>query len=148
METDPRLIQAFFHLWESPHPHKHLHEHDPDQKLVDGLDLMISQAPEEAWPIILELVDQAPDGHGLEMVAVSLIESLLVDHGVRFIERVEEQIRRSPRFRQAMLSCWYMSLPDWEIQERLRRLLHPPDPPIDPPKTKRAGKEWRREIPR
>jgi hypothetical protein len=49
----------------------------------------ISNVPEVAWQLILELIEQAPGDEALGWIAAGPLEDLLCDWGPAFIERVE-----------------------------------------------------------
>ena len=61
--------------------------------------------PERAWPVILQLVDQAVDAD-LEFIGAGPIENLVEYHGVAFIDRIESTAARSERFRGALATIW------------------------------------------
>lgn len=84
---------------------------------------MISYDPpnlDRAWPIILALIEHAPDDEALAFVATGPLEDLIHRHGQRIGDQIVEQARRDPRFRQALGDVW-----GWEgVPEPLRgRLL-------------------------
>jgi hypothetical protein len=61
---------------------------------------------EEAWPLILALVERAPDDEALAFVAAGPLEDLVRRHGVAFADRLIGHTRRDPRFRQALAGIW------------------------------------------
>jgi hypothetical protein len=67
---------------------------------------LIRSDPERVWPILLELVARAPDDEGLAFVAAGPLEELIQMHLSAFLDRLVEQTRRNPRFREAMQGVW------------------------------------------
>ena len=125
------LITGYFRDWErmlSPSRAERMAE--PDDRLSDWLIAALfrdGDAPEEVWPIIVALVDRAPNDEALGFVAAGPLEDLIRRHGQQFEDRLVERARRDRRFRQALRGVW-----GWEkVPERLRRriqeLLRSPD---------------------
>lgn len=80
---------------------------------------MRSDGPEEAWPVILALVERAPNHAALGFVAAGELEDLVRLHGERFGERLVERARSDNRFREALRGVW-----GWDdVSEPLRRRL-------------------------
>jgi hypothetical protein len=96
-------------------------EHDLDSPAA-RLDAMLSSpaSAENAWPIVLALVQDAPDEEAPAYVAAGPLEDLIRQRGAQFGDRVVEQARQDERFREALLGVWGIE----EISEPLRgRLL-------------------------
>jgi hypothetical protein len=68
---------------------------------------LVFNSPEEAWPIILELIRRAPSDQILADVAAGPLEDLIRNHADAFIDRVELEARRAPRFRRCLTGVWY-----------------------------------------
>lgn len=60
--------------------------------------------PETAWPIILELVRQAPSDDALDQIAMTRgpLEALIAAHGSRMMNQIEAEARRDARFKQCL----------------------------------------------
>ena len=58
------------------------------------------------WTITLELVAAASDDQSLANVAAGPLEDLLKREPQRFIDRVELQTRRDPKFRRCLTGVW------------------------------------------
>ena len=61
--------------------------------------------PERAWPVILQLVEQAVDAD-LEFIGAGPIEHLVEYHGTAFIDRIESTAASNERFREALATIW------------------------------------------
>lgn len=64
---------------------------------VELEDLILADPP-RAWPLLLKLVDAVPDDL-LCFVGAGPMESFVYHHGDAFIDRIEAQAARDPRFR-------------------------------------------------
>ena len=62
--------------------------------------------PEAAWEAIQLVIEARPNDEVILMTGVGPLESLLGQDGESFIERVEDQARHSPVFRQMMRHVW------------------------------------------
>ena len=71
----------------------------------DELTWTVIDAPERAWPVIIELVKQGTDDQ-LGAVGAGPIESLVENHAAAFIDRIEAQAIGDPRFQEALASIW------------------------------------------
>jgi len=85
----------------------------------DDVTDLVSMDPEQAWPIILELIKQAPTDYVLANVAAGPLEDLICWHREQFIDRIEIQARRDPKFRQCLAGVWCQGATSLEIQERI-----------------------------
>ena len=66
----------------------------------------VQNSPEEGWPLILALVDSAPNDPILANVAAGPLEDLIVQHGEQFIERIEVMARQNAKFRKSLTGAW------------------------------------------
>jgi hypothetical protein len=82
-----------------------------DGRLFDWLtEMMISgppDGPDQAWPIILQLVARAPDDHVLGLIGAGAVEALVDHHGQRFLDRLVEEATNDPRFRRVLGEVWF-----------------------------------------
>lgn len=58
--------------------------------------------PDEAWGLIVDLVERAPSGEALSWVAAGPLEDLLSRHGSELIGRVEQRASSDSRFRKCL----------------------------------------------
>jgi len=108
-----RLARAWFDEWEPDEPQWGW--------ASDWLFERVWDAPQEAWPLIVALVEYAPSTDLLACVAAGPLEDLLCLHGPQFIEQVEAQARRSKRFRRCLVGVWGWSRMDPAVYARLLR---------------------------
>lgn len=82
-----------------------------DGRLFDWLTETLNDGspdgPEQVWPIVLELVDRAPDGQTLTFIGAHVLEDLVNNAGARFVDRLRDRAARDPRFRRALCDVWY-----------------------------------------
>ncbi len=78
--------------------------------------------PEEAWLIILAIKEQAISEDAIALLAAGPMEDLLAHHGNAFIERVEAEARRNPRFNNLLGGVWRSSISEdvWRRVEAAR----------------------------
>jgi hypothetical protein len=71
---------------------------------------------EKSWPLVLALINAAPDDVSLAYVGSGPLEDLLADHGEIAIDRVMDAAAHQPRFRQALAGVYRVRLSDavWE----------------------------------
>lgn len=67
---------------------------------------LINFEPDAGWPVLLRLIARAPDEEHLGYVAAGPLEDLIQGHGLAFVDRIAEQARRDPRFREALIGVW------------------------------------------
>jgi hypothetical protein len=78
------------------------------------------ERPEQAWPIILELIRLSPGEDITAIIAAGPLENLLCTHGPDFIERVETQASTDRRFRHCLAGVWGSNRMPPEIYARMR----------------------------
>ena len=81
---------------------------------------MIKTEPAEAWPVILDLVEKAPNDKVLGVVAAGEIEDFIMAYAPDFIDRIEAEASRNPRFKEALAGVWIMRLPP-NLFDRIER---------------------------
>jgi len=79
---------------------------DPRLSAWEKVDDLLRRDPEAGWTLTLELIVAAPDDKVLASVAAGPLEDLLKRDPDRFIERVELQARRDPKFRRCLTGVW------------------------------------------
>jgi hypothetical protein len=79
---------------------------DPRLSASEKVDDLLRRDPEAGWTLTLELIVAAPDDKVLANVAAGPLEDLLKRDPDRFIERVELQARRDPKFRRCLTGVW------------------------------------------
>jgi hypothetical protein len=80
----------------------------------------VQDTPEVAWGAILKILEQELTWEQLALLAAGPLEDLLSDHGNQFIERVEREAERNPRFNYLLGGVWQAQMPQ-ELWERVRK---------------------------
>jgi hypothetical protein len=75
--------------------------------------------PEAGWPLLIALIEHAPDDEALAFVAAGPLEDLIRHHGPRFGERLVDRARQDERFREAIRLVWGLD----DLPEPLRGSL-------------------------
>jgi hypothetical protein len=65
----------------------------------NGLSALCRNDPDEAWRLIVQLVDGSPSDAELGTIGLNPLTELLIAHGARVIDRIETEAARSRRFR-------------------------------------------------
>jgi hypothetical protein len=89
---------------------------DGDSTMYD----VVHDAPEVAWSAILEILQRELTEDQLAVLAAGPLEDLLAVHGPAFIERVEREANRNPRFNQLLGGVWQNEMKS-EIWERIQK---------------------------
>jgi hypothetical protein len=79
---------------------------DPRFAAWESVDDLVRRDPESGWSLVLELIAAAADDQILANVAAGPLEDLLSGDPDGFIERVELEARRDPRFRRCLTGVW------------------------------------------
>jgi len=99
-----------------------LDESNPDYLAAyEFMQELTGPVAEDCWRGILAVVKRRPSERVLGMLAASLVEDLLEGSGESFIERIEEQSRIDPVFRQMLHGVWQSGTPNvWARVESAR----------------------------
>ena len=62
--------------------------------------------PEDFWAFILTVLEKSPGEYVLSLLAAGPLEELISNAGEQFIERIENQARRSAAFRHLLGGVW------------------------------------------
>lgn len=77
--------------------------------------------PELTWELILLIFEKTSDPAILGMVAAGPLEDLVDEHGPLFIDRIEEQAKSNPVFKEALHGVWRSSTREiWARVEAVR----------------------------
>lgn len=82
-----------------------------------------ARAPEEAWDVVVALVDRAPDEDILADVIAGPLDDLVRKHGIQFEARLVDRTRRDRTFRVAMSSFAVLDDVPAALASRLRPLV-------------------------
>ena len=89
----------------------------------DRVTELTTHDPESVWPIILDLIQAAPNDQVLANIGAGPLEDLLCWHGAAFIERVEQAASRNSRFRKSLAATWGWNRMPEEIRERVTKAI-------------------------
>ena len=94
-----------------------------DGQLFDWLVMMLNygppDGPERAWPIVLDLIERAPDENSLTFTGAGAVEDLVNKSGPQFVDRIVDRAAVDPRFRRALCHIWYHPT----VPEALKELI-------------------------
>ena len=79
---------------------------DPRFSAWAEVDDLVRRDPENGWSVILELIVAAPDDRILANVAAGPLEDLLRREPERFVDRVELEAGRDPKFCRCLTGVW------------------------------------------
>jgi hypothetical protein len=79
-------------------------------------------SPEEAWPIVLELIRAAPDDAAICYVAAGPLEDLLCEHGESFLARLAAVAENDRRTREALRAVWGQNRMKPSVWSEVQRL--------------------------
>src|SRR5690348_6338642 len=75
---------------------------DGDSTMYD----VVHEEPEVAWPAILQILEQELTEDQMAVLAAGPLEELLSVHCPQFIDRVEGEAARNPRFNHLLGGVW------------------------------------------
>ena len=84
---------------------------------------------EAAWGILLVLIDRAPDAGAMGFVAAGPLEDMVRSHNDVLGDRILDEARNSPAFRQALTGIWGWEWLPEPFGSRLRSLAGAGDAP-------------------
>jgi hypothetical protein len=93
-----------------------------DNWLRESLVSLGRPAPEACWPVLVALIERAPDDLALSIIAAGPLADLLTRHGEQFAERLETHTRRARRFRDVMQLIHHWEGVPGPLRERLEAL--------------------------
>lgn len=79
-----------------------------------------TEEPEVAWRALLEIVKRDLTDDEKALLAAGPLEGLIAWHGEDFIDRVEDEAKRNPKFNHLLGGVWRQDMP-LEIWERIER---------------------------
>ena len=79
---------------------------------------IIQKAPELGFVFILSVLATTADEEILGSLSAGPLENLLAFHGASVIDKIEDEARRSPRFRALLRGVWQNKTPD-EVWKRV-----------------------------
>ncbi|MFT3690064.1 DUF6869 domain-containing protein [Paenirhodobacter sp.] len=110
-------VEALADVWLSEH---RADEGDPEEMAWSDLCVFELDAhPEELFTFVLRALRKAENPWQVGLLAAGPLEDLLTTQGPAFIDRIEDQARRSARVRYALTGVWTQDLPDPEVKTRI-----------------------------
>lgn len=73
---------------------------------------LVREDPDQAWQLILKILQQDSSNEILEVLSAGPLEDLLAKHGERVIEKVESEARSNPSFATLLGGVWKNSMTD------------------------------------
>lgn len=93
---------------------------DPEEPAWSDLCVFeLDSAPETLFAFCLRIIRKATTPWQLGLVAAGPLEDLMTAHGADFIDRIEDQARRSARVRYALTGLWTGDMPEGDTRSRL-----------------------------
>ena len=94
MNSDHRdLVDAWLNVQRNWWATEALHEH-------------LKRQSEQAWPILLALLEAADSAELLEDIGAGPLEDFLRDHGAKVIDTVEAEAERNEKLMRALSNVW------------------------------------------
>lgn len=90
---------------------------------------MVRDHPDEAWTLVLEMIERAPNERMLAYIAADPLEDLIASHGCYVIDRVEDRALTDPKFRRALRGVWFPEGVDERVAARVLFLVKD-EPPL------------------
>jgi hypothetical protein len=98
-----------------------IHENHPHFWAIERFIDSPNEAPEECWEAILGVLNREPSQKVIAVLAAGPLEDLIEAHGAEYIERVEYEARKNPRFRHLLGGVWESGTPEiWKRVEQAR----------------------------
>jgi len=85
----------------------------------EKLDDLCQNSPDLAWEVIQEILEADQSDAVVANLAAGPLEDLLAEHGLKFINRVEERARQNPMFRHLLGGVWQNAMSN-EIWARVQ----------------------------
>jgi len=89
----------------------------------DALDALVKNDPDAAWPLIVEIVNDAADDPTLAYIAAGPLEELIVLHSSAVIDRIESTAATNGQLRRALSGVWLQGNVPSQVFERLAVLI-------------------------
>jgi hypothetical protein len=81
---------------------------------------LVREDPDEAWQLILSLIEKAPYAEMVAVIGAGLTEDFIMAHAALFIDRIEEEASRNARLKEALANVWIMRL-DPDLFDRIEQ---------------------------
>jgi hypothetical protein len=110
-------VEALADLWLTDHL---TDDGDPEEMAWSDLCVFELDAhPEVLFAFILRAIRKAENPWQVGLIAAGPLEDLLTVQGPAYIDRLEDQARRSARMRYALTGVWTQDLPEEDVRARI-----------------------------
>ncbi len=96
---------------------------------VEAMWEFVERDPEGTWTLILDMLQRVDGNYAIASIAAGPLENFIVAHGGRFLDRIEAEAGRNPKFRRALVGVWGENRMPEELVQRLRELVRD-EPPL------------------
>lgn len=86
----------------------------------ETLESLVLECPDDAWHVILQILDQTENSFVLNNLAAGPLEEVLARHGSRFIFQAEKEAQKNERFKELLLGVWQNTMTD-EMWVRIQK---------------------------
>ena len=98
---------------------------DSDKYLYDDffdIDDLCDESPNDAWVIMLKILEITDDPKVLQVLSAGLLEDLLSIHPEKIIDYVESEAEKNPKFKDLLKGVWKSDIPDniWNRVQKSR----------------------------
>lgn len=87
-----------------------------------AVERLVRSSPEDAWQVILRIIEMTENEFVLENLAAGPLESLLTRHGMSYIDRVESRVAVDAKFKWILGGIWQGGMAD-EIWSRVESAI-------------------------
>jgi hypothetical protein len=88
----------------------------------EALLLLITENPENAWIIILKIINMSDDARVISNLSAGPLEDFISQHGDNFYDQISLEAKRNKKFLTALSGVWQNQTPDF-TWERIRQLI-------------------------
>jgi hypothetical protein len=118
-----QLAQAYLAYFQAePHDPRYFWAYELLSELVED-------RPDEAWTVIVTLIELCHSEECLAIVAAGPIEDLLCNHGHGVLARIQAEAGANPRFRRALKGVWGANRMDHFVRSAIDAIVQD-DPPL------------------
>jgi len=102
--TDDQIVELYFAWCKAEEARG---SGSPPARAWEVMADLADDEPEKCWALLLRVIALAGmEGEALCSAGADCLENLFRDHGPRFIDRIEHEARRDPKFRRALACVW------------------------------------------
>lgn len=102
-------VQALSKAWVAAQGVAHARRSECEWQAIYDVQDLAGSEPDALWEVVLNALDLQPSEEVLGMLAAGPLEDLIQDHGVRFVDRVEDKASQNPAFAALLPKVWVPS---------------------------------------